>query len=207
MEVAGAAGATIGIDRDQWRRGAPSAACRGRAARWSARHEENAEIHWRCARVSGTSSPRDFRIVLIAVSASWPPEMRAAAAISADRPMPWRQWTVTFLPACSALISSAVDSQRNCSRFTLLRIASECSNRSGGCAMCPPKLCECPRRSPSPKRQPAVVRTPGMELVLARHHIRADPDRRLRLRNRRDRLRQRREEGDGEDRLGVAHGR
>ena len=85
MEVALAAGATIGIDRDQLRRGAPSAACRGRAARLSASHEEKAEIHWRCARVSGTSSPRDRRIVSIAVFASWPPEMRAAAAISADQ--------------------------------------------------------------------------------------------------------------------------
>ena len=88
--------------RDQLRRGAPSAACRGWAARLSASHEEKSEIHCRCACVSGTSSPRDRRIVLIAVSGFWPPEMRAAAATIADRPMPWRQWTATLLPACSA---------------------------------------------------------------------------------------------------------
>ncbi len=87
--------------RDQLRRGAPSAACRGWAARLSASHEEKSAIHCRCACVSGTSSPRDRRIVLIAVSAFWPPEMRAAAATIADRPMPWRQWSATLLPACS----------------------------------------------------------------------------------------------------------
>jgi len=52
------------------------------------------------------------------------------------------------------------------------------------------------------------------ELVLAERRVhaglgerRADPDRRLCLRDRRDRQRQRREEGDGEDLPGLAHGR
>jgi len=87
---------------DQLRRGAPSAACRGWAARLSASHDEKSAIHCRCACVSGTSSPRDRRTVMIAVSTFWPCEMRAAAATIADRPMPWRQWSAMLLPACSA---------------------------------------------------------------------------------------------------------
>src|SRR5438876_531753 len=62
-------------------------------------------------------------------------------------------------PGRSDAISSAVDSRRNWSSFTLLRIASECSNRAGGCATCPPDSVDAAERVPRGTDIVFIVRT------------------------------------------------
>ena len=97
----------------QLRRGAPSAVCRSSAARWSASQEEKSgnppslRVCLRDFKLPQSLNSVDCGLCVLATL------MRVAAAISAERPMPWRQWSATFLP-CAQHIDDVVDKLHDC---------------------------------------------------------------------------------------------